>query len=91
MLCWGLFQRIASSILRGSGPEDRYSALAYRRVPLLGTLTRYSECGQPRPRAEQAARVRDALESKSLLRAANPHLYLLSMGARPHRLALYPF
>ena len=58
MLCGGLFQRIASSVLRGSGPEDRYSALAYRRVPLLRTLTRYSECGQPRPRAEQAAYVR---------------------------------
>lgn len=26
--------------------------------PLLRTLTRYSECGQPRPRAEQAAHVR---------------------------------
>lgn len=54
-----LFQRIASSVLRGSGPEDRYSALAYRRVPLLRTLTRYSECGQPRLRAEQAAHVRN--------------------------------
>ena len=27
--------------------------------PLLRTLTRYSECGQPRPRAEQAAHVRN--------------------------------
>ena len=36
--------------------------------PLLRTLTRYSECGQPRPRAEQAAHVPDALVS----RVANP-------------------
>ena len=43
------------------------------------------------PHTEQGVHMRDALESKSLLRAANPHVYLLSMGARPHRLALYPF
>lgn len=82
MLCWGLFQRIASSVLRGSGPEDRYSAARGQRAdtplsligeslssvhasvipklgPLLRTLTRYSECGQPRPCAEQAAHVRN--------------------------------
>lgn len=82
MLCWGLFQRIASSVLRGSGPEDRYSAARVQRTdtplsligeslssvrssaipklgPLLRTLTRYSEWGQPRPRAEQAAHVRN--------------------------------
>ena len=83
MLCWGLFQRIASSVLRGSGPEGRYSTARGQRAdtplsligeslssvrssvipklgPLLRTLTRYSECGQPRPRAEQAAHVRNS-------------------------------
>ena len=45
-----------------SGPEEdagarllyrrhRYFALAYRRVPLLGTLIRYSEAGSSRPHA----------------------------------------
>lgn len=92
VLCGGVFQRIASSVLRGSGPEGRYSAARGQRKmqardfsiddtdtsrsligeslssvrssaipklgPLLRTLTRYSECGQPRPRAEQAAHVR---------------------------------
>ena len=57
MLCWGLFQRIASSVLRGSGPEDRYSALAYRRVPLLGTLIRYSEAGSSPPHANPLFRM----------------------------------
>ena len=58
---------------------------------LIRTWACCSESGQPRPCTGQAARVRDALESKSLLYAANPHLRLLSMGARPHRLALHPF
>lgn len=81
-LWWGLFHRIASLVLRGSGPEDRYSAARGQRTdtplsligeslssvhssaipklgPLLRTLTRYSECGQPRPRAEQTAHVRN--------------------------------
>ena len=58
---------------------------------LIRTWACCSESGQPRPCTGQAARVRDTLESKSLLHAANPHLRLLSMGARPHRLALHPF
>ena len=48
---------------------------------LIRTWACCSESGQPRPRAEQAARVRDTLESKSLLHAANPHLRLLPMGS----------
>ena len=32
MLCGGVFQRIASSVLRGSGPEDRYSAARGQRA-----------------------------------------------------------
>ena len=44
-------------ILRGSGPEDRYSALAYRRVPLLGTLIRYSEAGSSPPHANPLFRM----------------------------------
>ena len=52
-----LFQRIASSVLRGSGPENRYSALAYRRVPLLGTLIRYSEAGSSPPHANPLFRM----------------------------------
>lgn len=52
-----LFQRIASSVLPGSGPEDRYSALAYRRVPLLGTLIRYSEAGSSPPHANPLFRM----------------------------------
>ena len=40
-----------------SGPEDRYSALAYRRVPLLGTLIRYSEAGSSPPHANPLFRM----------------------------------
>ena len=57
VLCGGVFQRIASSVLRGLGPEDRYSALAYRRVPLLGTLIRYSEAGSSPPHANPLFRM----------------------------------
>lgn len=66
VLCGGVFQRIASSVLRArgqradtprSGPEDRYSALAYRRVPLLGTLIRYSEAGSSPPHANPLFRM----------------------------------
>ena len=39
---------------------------------LIRTWTRYSEPGQPRPRAGQVVRVRDAREPESLSHAANP-------------------
>ena len=44
-------------ILRGSGPENRYFALAYRRVPLLGTLIHYSEAGSSPPHANPLFRM----------------------------------
>ena len=40
-----------------SGPEGRYFALAYRRVPLLGTLIRYSEAGSSPPHANPLFRM----------------------------------
>ena len=67
------------------GPSHPHVGLLFR---VWATPPMYGTGG---PRAEQAARVRDTLESKSLLHAANPHLRLLPMGARPHRLALHPF
>ena len=74
---------------------DGVRALVRPSHPHVGLLFRVwatpPTYGTGGPRAEQAARVRDTLESKSLLHAANPHLRLLPMGVRPHRLALHPF
>lgn len=74
--------RALRALVRPSHPHVGLLFRVWATPPMYGTGG---------PRAEQAARVRDALESKSLLYAANPHLRLLSMGARPHRLALHPF
>ena len=54
--------------LTGESLSSVHSSVIPKLGPLLRTLTRYSECGQPRPRAEQAAHVPDALVS----RVANP-------------------
>ena len=57
------------------GPSHPHVGLLFR---VWATPPMYGTGG---PRAEQAARVRDTLESKSLLHAANPHLRLLPMGS----------
>ena len=45
--------------LIGESLSSVHSSAIPKLGPLLRTLTRYSECGQPRPRAEQAAHVRN--------------------------------
>ena len=45
--------------LIGESLSSVHSSVIPKLGPLLRTLTRYSECGQPRPRAEQAAHVRN--------------------------------
>ena len=46
-------------LLIGESLSSVHSSVIPKLGPLLRTLTRYSECGQPRPRAEQAAYVRN--------------------------------
>ena len=64
--------RALRALVRPSHPHVGLLFRAWATLPMYGTGG---------PRAEQAARVRDALESKSLLHAANPHLRLLPMGS----------
>lgn len=63
-----------SSACHSSKPEDRYPALAGRRVILLRTRDRYSEPGQPCLHTEQTAHPDTPTPfQQSTFHAANPH------------------